>query len=165
MRRYRPSAVLVAGMLFVLPSLSSAQDTDPIPGLDLPSFDVPLPDIPDIDIPDIDVAPPEIDFSLTLDVPIFDVDVVVQLAPGDPIPDVDVTLGIDIPDIPDIPDFAEAPPEVEFSFTLDTDLFEVDVEVQLAPGDPIPDVDVTLRPCCRPPPPPPDDECSEDGCD
>ncbi len=110
MRRYRHSAVLVAGMLLVLPSLSSAQDTDPIPGLDLPSFDVPLPDIPDT--PDIDVAPPEIeDFSLTLDGPIFDVDVVVQFAPGDPIPD----------------------------------------------------VDVTLRPCCRRPPP--DDECSEDGCD
>ncbi len=113
MRRYRHSAVLVAGMLFVLPSLSSAQD--------------------------IDVAPPEIDFSLNLDTDLFEVEVEVQLAPGDPIPDVGVTLGIDIPDIPDISDFAKAPP------LLDTDLFEVEVEVQLAPGDPIPDVDV--RPC------------------
>ncbi len=130
MRRYRHSAVLVAGMLFVLPSLSSAQD--------------------------IDVAPPEVDFSFNLDTDLFDVEVDVQLAPGDPIPDVDVTLGIDIPDNPDIPDFAEAPPEVEFSLTLDLPLFDVEVVVQLAPGDPIPDVDVTLRPCCRPPPP--DDE-------
>jgi len=64
MRRYRHSAVLVAGMLFVLPSLSSAQD--------------------------IDVAPPEIDFSLNLDTDLFEVEVEVQLAPGDPIPDVDV---------------------------------------------------------------------------
>ena len=138
MRRYRHSAVLVAGMLFVLPSLSSAQD--------------------------IDVAPPEIDFSFNLDTDLVDVEVGVQLAPGDPIPDVDVTLSIDIPDIPD---FAEAPPEVDFSFNLDTDLFEVEVEVQLAPGDPIPDVDVTLKSKVggsNPPPPPPDDECTEDGC-
>ena len=91
MRRYRHAAVLAAGMLFVLPTLSSAQDTDPIPGLDILDVEVSV-DIPDIpDIP-IDLPTPALDFSLSLDVPIFDVDVEVQLAPGDPIPDVDVTL-------------------------------------------------------------------------
>ena len=89
MLRYRHAAVLSAGMLFVLPSLASAQDTDPIPGLDLPSFDVAI-DVPDL--PDIDLPTPAFDLSFSLDTDLFEVEVEVQLIPGDPIPDVDVTL-------------------------------------------------------------------------
>ena len=90
---YRHAAVLSVGMLFVLPSFSSAQNTEPIPGLDLPSFDVAvdLPGIPDIpDIPGLDL--PSIELSLSFETPFFDVEVEVQQIPGDPIRDVDITV-------------------------------------------------------------------------
>jgi hypothetical protein len=111
MLRYRYAAALSAGLLLVLPALSSAQETDPIPGFGLPAFDISV---------DFDVSGP------TFDPPAFE------------------------------------GPEVDFSLSIETDVFDVEVTVQLAPGDPIPDVDVTLKSKVGnpppPPPPPPDDE-------
>ncbi len=109
--RYRHAAVLSAGMLFVLPFPLFAQDTDPIPGLELPTFDV--------------------------------------------------SIAIDVPDTPTDPTPFEGP-GADFSFSVESELFDVEVEVQLVTGDPIPDVDVTLKskpgnPPPPPPPPPPDE--------
>ncbi len=112
MFRYRYAAALSAGLLLVLPALSSAQETDPIPGLGHPSFDISV----DFDVPDVP----------SFDPPSFD-------GPG-----------------------------FDLSFSIATDAIDVDVTVQLTPGDPIPDVDVTWKPKFGnpppPPPPPPDDE-------
>ncbi len=77
-------------------------------------------------------------------------------------PSVEVSISIDIPNFPTDPTGFEGP-GADFSFSAVTALFDLDVNVQLIPGDPIPDVDVTLvskpgRPPPPPPPPPPDDE-------
>ena len=62
--------LVLAGLstLLAFPVLSSAQETDPIPGLGLPSFDVSVPDIgmPQFDPPsmDFDVGPSDIEDAL-----------------------------------------------------------------------------------------------------
>ena len=48
-------------------------------------------------------------------------------------------------------------PSIELSLSFETPFFDVEVEVQQIPGDPIRDVDITVK-TKPPPPPPPDDE-------
>ena len=63
MLRCRHAAAFLVGTFFIFPALSSAQETEPIPGLDLPSFDVSVSvDVPDVGMTQID--PPSLDFSV-----------------------------------------------------------------------------------------------------
>lgn len=106
--RHAAGFALIA--LLALPGIAWAQDGG-FP--DVPTFDVS--DVPSFDPPSFDG--PEFDFSFSFESQFVEVDVTVELIPGDPIPE----------------------PRVE-------------VIVLVTPGDPIPDVDVTPTP--RPPPPP-----------
>jgi len=86
MLRYRHAAALLVGPFLVFPTLSFAQETDPIPGLpDLASVEVNI----SVDVPDVD--------GFT-----------------DPIPglDLDISVAVDVPGVPEFTDFNVSDPGI-----------------------------------------------------
>ena len=153
MSGYRYAAAVSAGLILAFPFFASAQDTDPIPGLELPSFEVSI----EIEISDVDVHLP--DWS---DLNDNDPGLAIEGIIGDE-PE-RMNKGDLINKLAEAAEVAEAArkkgskpsdKDAVASFSAGNPLFELDVTATVRAGDPIPDVDVTLRNC--PCPPPPDD--------
>ena len=70
MSKCRHAAAFLVGTFLLFPTLSSAQETDPISGLDLPSFDVSVSmEVPDVSSFTDPIPGLELDVSVSVDVP------------------------------------------------------------------------------------------------